>query len=330
VGLLLFLKETPRSKVVKLDWIGFGALSLAIGAFQLMLDRGETLDWFSAREIVFEACLAGLGLYVFLIQSSLAPKPFLSPKLFADLNFVIGVIFIFIVGLIMYATLALLAPYLQTLMNYPVVIAGIVLAPRGIGTMLAMVVCGRLIGKVSARLLVTIGLIASAYALYAMIFWTPDVSEWTVVSVGVIQGFGIGFVFVPLSITTFSTLPSELRTEAAGIYSLMRNLGSAIGISVTSSLLQTNTQINHAIIAATATPFNHVLQNGAAARFLNPRSASGAALFNDEITRQASIIAYIDDFKMMLVLSVIALPLVLLIRSTKAKAVAVDHAAVMD
>lgn len=329
-GLATFLKDTPRSKTVKLDWIGFGALSLGIGAFQMMLDRGELLDWFSSTEIIVEAVLAAVGFYCFIVQMALSPAPFLSPKLFTDINFVVGTIFIFMVGLILYATLALLTPYLQTLMDYPVVTAGVALAPRGAGTMLAMMLCGRLVGKVSIRLLVSAGFAMTAYALYEMTGWTPDVSEWTVINTGFIQGLSIGFVFVPLSAITFATLPVELRTQATGIYSLMRNIGSAIGISVTGALLQSNGQINHATIAARITPFNRLFQSGAGARFWNPATPAGATALNGEVTRQASIIAYVDDFKLMLILVLAALPLVLVIRTAKTKAVPDDHAAVMD
>jgi DHA2 family multidrug resistance protein len=329
-GLATFLKETPRSRTAKLDWVGFGALSLGIGAFQLMLDRGEQLDWFNSTEIIAEAVLAALGFYCFIVQMSLAKAPFLSPKLFTDLNFVVGTIFIFMVGLILYATLALLTPYLQTLMNYPVVTAGVALAPRGAGTMLAMLVCGRLVGKVSVRLLVGAGFAMTGYALYAMTGWTPDVSEWTVISTGFIQGLSIGFVFVPLSAITFATLPTELRTQATGIYSLMRNIGSAIGISVTGALLQSNTQVNHADIAAGVTPFNRLFQSGAGARFWNPGTPGGATALNGEVTRQASVIAYIDDFKLMLILVLAAMPLILVIRTAKTSPAADDHAAVMD
>ncbi len=316
-GLLTFLKETSYGKSVRLDWIGFAALSLAIGAFQTMLDRGETLDWFGSDEIIAEACLAAVGFYLFLVQFSLAPKPFLAPKLFTDRNFVVGITLYFTMGLIMYATLALLAPYLQTLMDYPVVTAGIVLAPRGAGLMLAALLCGRLIGKVSARLLVGIGFTTGAYALYQMTAWTPDVSESTMISVGFLQGLSLGFLTIPINIITFATLPQAMRTEAAGIYSLMRNLGSAIGISVTGALLATNTQINHAIIAGGVTPFNRALQTGAAARLWNPASVHGAALLNQQITRQSQVIAYIDDFKLMLILAIVVLPLLLLTRPAR-------------
>ncbi len=318
-GLLTFLKETSHGNSARLDWIGFGALSLAIGAFQTMLDRGETLDWFGSREIIVEACLAGIGLYVFLIQFSLAPRPFLSPRLFSDRNFVVGITLYFVMGLIMYATLALLAPYLQTLMNYPVVTAGVVLAPRGAGLMVAALVCGRVIGRVSARLLVCIGFILGAYALREMTFWTPDVSEATMIGVGFLQGISIGFLTIPINLITFATLSPEVRTEATGIYSLMRNLGSAIGISITGALLEINTQVNHALIAGDVSPFNRALQAGAPARFWNPASMHGAAMLNAEITRQARIIAYVDDFKLMLVLAIVVLPLLLLTRPSGAR-----------
>jgi DHA2 family multidrug resistance protein len=311
VGMMLFLKETQYSKSHRLDWLGFGALSLAIAMFQLLLDRGEELDWFSSREIIVEACLAGLGAYIFLVQSSLSPAPFLTPRIFRDLNFVVGNVFIFVLGLVMYATLALLAPYLQDLLNYPVITAGLVLAPRGVGMMLATLLSSRLLRVLSPRMVVACGMLISAVALYEMNFWTPDVSQWSIVSTGFIQGLSLGMTYVPLATITFSTLPAELRTEGAGIYALTRNLGSAIGISVTGALLVTNTQVNHAIIAAAVTPFNHAL---GAVGLWDPRAAAGASALNAEVTRQANIIAYMDDFRLMFVLTMLAVPLVLLIR----------------
>jgi DHA2 family multidrug resistance protein len=316
IGLATFLRESAPVRPPKLDWIGFGALSLAIGSFQMMLDRGETLDWFSSREIMLEACIAGVAFYIFLVQFALAPRPFLSPKLFADRNFTVGAILYAIMGLIMYASLALLAPYLQTLMDYPVVTAGITLAPRGAGLMIAALICGRVMGRVSARLLVGMGFLIGAYALYEMTLWTPDVAEPTVVLVGFIQGLSIGFLAIPINIIAFATLPPAIRTEATSIYSLMRNLGSAIGISITGALLQTNTQVNHADIAAGVSPFNRALQ-AVHTHFWNIRSPHGMAMLDMEVTHQATIIAYIDDFKLMLVLAIIVVPLLLLVRTSR-------------
>jgi MFS transporter, DHA2 family, multidrug resistance protein len=319
IGLLTFLKESARTGTARLDWIGFGALSLAIGSFQMMLDRGETLDWFDSREIVLEACIAGVAFYVFLVQFCLAPRPFLSPKLFADLNFTVGAILYAIMGLIMYASLALLAPYLQTLMNYPVVTAGIALAPRGAGLMIAALICGKVMGRVSARVLVGLGFLIGAYALYEMTLWTPNISQSTVILVGFIQGLSIGLLAIPINIIAFATLPSAIRTEATSIYSLMRNLGSAVGISITGALLQSNTQVNHALIAAEVSPFNRALQTGTASHFWNTESARGVAMLNEVVTHQARIIAYIDDFKLMLVLAIIVVPLLLLVRTSRSQ-----------
>ena len=178
----------------------------------------------------------------------------------------------------MYASLALLAPYLQTLMDYPVVTAGITLAPRGAGLMIAALICGRVMGRVSARLLVGIGFLIGAYALYEMTLWTPDISESTVVTVGFIQGLSIGFLAIPINIIAFATLPAAIRTEATSIYSLMRNLGSAIGISITGALLQTNTQVNHADHRGDVNPFNRALQTAAPCNSGTPASPQGIAM----------------------------------------------------
>ncbi len=318
IGLMTFLKETSYGRSAKLDWLGFGALSLAIGALQMMLDRGETLDWFSSREIILEALVAGVCFYIFLVQFFLAPRPFLSPRLFKDANFAVGGLLYAIMGLIMYASLALLAPYLQTLMDYPVMTAGIMLAPRGAGLMLAALICGRVMGRTSARLLVGFGFVVGAYVLYEMTLWTPAISEWEVVSVGFTQGVSIGFLAIPINILAFATLPATIRTEGTSVYSLMRNLGSAVGISITGALLETNTQVNHAIMADDITPFNRALQTGSPARFWNPNSLHGLVLLNQEVTRQAKIIAYMDDFKLMLILAIIVIPLLIFTRRSQA------------
>lgn len=319
IGLLTFLKETSRNTSVRLDWLGFGALSLGIGAVQMLLDRGETLDWFSSREIILEAGIAAISFYVFLVQFFLAPRPFLSPRLFADRNFAIGGLLYAIMALIMYASLALLAPYLQTLMDYPVLTAGIVLAPRGGGLLLAAMICGRVSGRAGPRLLVAFGFVLGAYVLYQMTEWTPDVSEWSVIGVGFTQGVSVGFLTIPINLLTFATLPAAIRTEGTSVYSLMRNLGSALGISITGALLETNTQVNHALIAAGVNPFNRALETGGAAQLWNPATVRGLDLLNAEVTRQAQIIAYVDDFKLMFVLAIIVLPLVAFTRRSAAK-----------
>jgi MFS transporter, DHA2 family, multidrug resistance protein len=329
LGMTTFLSETARNSAAKLDWLGFGTLSLAIGALQVMLDRGEELDWFGSGEIVIEAVIAASALYLFLAHTFTTDAPFVRPSLFRDRNFAAGSLFIAVIGLTYYASLALQPPYLQDLMNYPIVAAGLVLGPRGVGTMGAMLAVGKLTGRVDTRLLLAIGLGLTAWSFYAMTGWTPDVSQMTIVGVGVIQGIGLGFLFVPLSVVTLSTLAPELRAEGAGLYSLSRNIGSSIGISTVNSLLTENTQVNHAEIVQHVTAVNRIFADPIIAQFWNPVTATGRAALDALITQQAQIIAYIDDYKLLMVATLAVVPL-LVVFSKPPRGVATDGAAVME
>jgi DHA2 family multidrug resistance protein len=328
-GISIFLRETKTSVAAKFDWLGFGSLSVAIAAMQVFLDRGAQLDWFSSFEILIEATIAVSAFYVFLVHTFTAKKSFVDPRLFLDRNFTLGMIFIFIVGITYLASMSLLTPYLQTLMGYPIVTAGLVMGPRGLGTMVCMFIVGRLIGKVDVRLLLATGLVVTAWAMYDMTGWNPNVSEQTIAVTGFIQGAGLGFLFVPLSTVTFSTLTSAQRGDATGLYNLSRNVGSSVGISVVSYLLTRNGQINHATISAHVTAVNRVFDNGAIRLAWSPWTAAGRASLDQVIQNQASIISYVNDFKLMMVLSLAALPLVLLLRATPAPK-GHDHAMVME
>ncbi|HEY6431707.1 MAG TPA: DHA2 family efflux MFS transporter permease subunit [Acetobacteraceae bacterium] len=328
-GMTIFLSESPRNTVAKLDWFGFGTLSVAIGALQLLLDRGEQLDWFGSGEIILETVIAAAAFYLFLVHTFTARDPFVKPSLFRDRNFAAGVLFVAIVGLTYYASLALQPPYLQGLMNYPIVTAGLVMGPRGVGTMGAMLVVGRLIGRVDTRFLLATGLGLTAWSFYAMTSWTPDIAPATIVGVGVVQGIGLGFLFVPLSTVTLATLSPDRRAEGAGLYSLSRNIGSGIGISIVNSLLVQNTQINHANIAAYVAPFNRPLGASNVARFWDPISAAGRAALDAVVTRQAEIIAYIDDYKMLMIATLAVIPLLMFFKKPSERG-EVDHTAVLE
>jgi DHA2 family multidrug resistance protein len=325
LGMSAFLPEAGKNVGEKLDWFGFGTLSFAIGAMQIALDRGEEKDWFGSGEIVIEAIIAVSALYLFLAHTFTAEKPFVRPSLFCDRNFTAGIIFIAIVGLTYYASLALQPPYLQDLMNYPIVTAGLVLGPRGVGTMAAMLLVGKLIGRVDTRFLLGAGLGLTAWSFNAMTGWTPDVSQMTIIVVGVIQGVGLGFIFVPLSAVTLSTLSPELRAEGAGIYSLSRNIGSSVGISVVNALLITNTQINHADIAEHVTAVNRVFQSPTIAEFWNPLTAAGRAALDAMITQQAQIIAYIDDYKLLMIATLAVIPMLIVFKQASTRRGS-DHA----
>jgi MFS transporter, DHA2 family, multidrug resistance protein len=329
IGMTSFLPNSKPNIGEKLDWFGFGTLSLAIGALQILLDRGEQLDWFGSGEIVIEAIVAASAFYLFLVHTFTADAPFVRPTLFRDRNFTAGTLFIFIVGLTYYASMALQPPYLQDLMNYPVVTAGLVMAPRGAGTLAAMMIVGRLVGRVDTRLLLAVGLGLTAWSFYAMTGWTPNISQGSIVFVGVVQGIGLGFLFVPLSAATLSTLPPDQRTEGAGLYNLSRNIGSSIGISVVTSLLTQNTQVNHAEIARHVTAVNRVFENPIIAQFWNPFSAAGRAALDAMITQQAQIIAYIDDYKLLMIATLIVIPLLIVFKKTPGGGSA-DHTVVVE
>jgi DHA2 family multidrug resistance protein len=301
LGMMMFLPESPRSGPQKFDWFGFSTLSLAIGALQILLDRGEIKDWFGSSEIVIEALVAGSAFYLFLVHIFTAERPFVRPALFRNRNLSAGAIFSMVTFITLYASLALQPPYLQDLMNYPVFTAGLVMGPRGVGTMVGTLLVGRFVGKVDTRLLLAIGLGLTAWAFYIMMGWTPDVSAREIVVTGLLQGAGAGVLFVPLSAVTLSTLAPEDRPDGASVFSLSRSLGSSIGISVFTALLTTNTEINHADISANVTAVNRAFQDPGIAQFLSPVTAAGRAALDALITQQAQIIAYIDDYKLLLI-----------------------------
>ena len=314
--------ETHRTRF---DWRGFAFLAMGIGALQLFLDRGQQQDWFGSVEIQVEAALAFLGFYLYGVHWKYGARPFVNLGLFADRNFLASNVFIFVLGVVLFATMALLPPYLQNLMDYPVVTTGILLAPRGVGTLIAMMLVGRLLARgADARLLAGIGMLLTAFSLYQMMHFNLDVPEHLIISTGVIQGLGLGLVFVPISTVAYSTLPMAARTEAAGIFSLTRNIGSSVGISIVMTLLSRNTQVNHAELAAHVTPFGDGMAQ-LPALYAGPH---GLAALNAEITRQASAIAFLNDFWLMMVMTLAAIPLLLLLRPVRARTtspVTVDH-----
>ena len=328
LGITSFLPETARAIGAKLDWFGFGTLSLGIGALQVLLDRGEQLDWFGSGEIWIEAIIAASAFYLFLAHTFTADEPFVRPALFRDRNFAAGMVFIFIVGVTYLASLALITPYLQNLMNYPIVTAGLVLGPRGLGTMAAMMIVGRLVGKVDTRLLLAIGLGLTAWSFYDMTGWTPDVSQMKIMTNGVVQGAGLGFLFVPLSAVSLATLTPQQRTEGAGLYNLSRNIGSSIGISVVTSLLVQNTQANHAEIVQHVTAANRMFESPGVAQFWNPATDAGRAALDAMITTQAQIIAYIDDFKLLMIATLAVIPLLVVFK--QASGGGGDHPVVVE
>ncbi|TLS66233.1 DHA2 family efflux MFS transporter permease subunit [Mariprofundus erugo] len=313
-----FVSETRRHRDIPFDMIGFAFLSLGIGALQLMLDRGERLDWFDSGEIVVEAALALLGFYIFTAHAATTQHPFLSLRLLADRNYATSLLFIFIVGIILFATLALMPPFMEQLLGYPVLMTGLLLAPRGLGTMISMMVVGRLMARIDPRWIIITGFLLTAESLWEMSGFNLDVSDWDLVRTGIVQGLGLGAIFVPLSAIAYATLEPEYRNEAASVFSLLRNLGSSVGISIMVAQISRSMQENHLTIAESINPFNPWFWQQGMQPVLDPASQSGLAVLNAMVVRQAGLIAYTNDFVVMMWLALLTAPLVLMLKGRPA------------
>lgn len=309
-GCMFYLPEV-RKRIRKFDFFGFAMLSLGVGALQLMLDRGGEVDWFAAVEIWIELGLCITGFWIFIVHLLTHDDPFIDPKIFIDRNFATGLIFIFIVGIVLLASLALLPPMLANIFGYSTITTGLVMAPRGVGTMISMLLVGRLVQMIDARYLVTAGLGLTAYSLHMMAGFTPQMDSQLIIESGVIQGLGLGLVFVPLSTVAFATLAPHHRTDATSLFSLTRNIGSSIGISVVTVFLTRNIQINHAELSTFINPYSHTFTRLLPAQAQTPEMLD---VMDKLVSQQAAMIAYNNDFKLMMIVTLAAIPLALLLR----------------
>ncbi|MBS0640580.1 MAG: DHA2 family efflux MFS transporter permease subunit [Proteobacteria bacterium] len=311
LGLIAFMPKTLGMNRLRFDWFGFAMLSFGVVSLQLLLDRGQLLDWFHSTEIIVEAVLAGLGLYLFFVHMLSAKQPLIRPAIFRDVNFSSGLALMFAMGTLLVSSLALMTPWLQTLSEYPVQTAGMIMAPRGLGNLAAIMFAGRMSTRMDPRVIVGAGLVLICSSFWMMTGWTPEVSEYTIIITIMIQGAGMGLVFTPLQVLAFATLPATMRTEGASLFSLVRNIGAAIGVSVTSTMLARNTQAMHEIIGSSVTPFNRALM---AIGIYDPSTQQGAAMLDKVIHEQAQIVAYSNDYMMLIYTTLPALLLLLLMR----------------
>lgn len=311
LGCLAFLPRMPRKRR-SFDMAGFALLSLALGALQLILDRGGEVGWFTSPEIWFYLLVTISGFWMFAVHILYKEHPFLEPQMFRDRNFRIGLMFIFVIGIILLASLALLPPMLSRVLGYPVITTGWVLAPRGVGTMISMLLVGRLVRKVDPRLLVLAGLSLTALSLWDMTGFSPQMDSWPVIRSGVVQGLGLGLVFVPLSTIAFATLEPRFRADATSLFSLVRNIGSSIGISVVTATMARNIQINHAELGAYIQPYNPLLAQISPAAIAHDPAA--LQMMDGLVNIQAAMISYVDNFYLMMWVSLAAMPLAMILR----------------
>ena len=316
LGLLVFMDETKRHEHLTFDWFGFIALAAGIGGMQLMLDRGEQLGWFGSPEVIAELIISIVGFYYFFAHSLTTPEPFVRFAIFRDRNFLMGCFFMVVMGLMLFSSMALSAPFIQNVLNYPIESAGWVLASRGVGTLFGMLIIGRLLRMVEARYLILIGLTLTAITMYQMTGFTADTTGRTIVMIGLVQGFGMGFVFIPLSTVAFLTLAPRYRTDGTSMLTLVRNVASSAGISVVIANLTSMTTSFHSQLAEHISPFNDALQYPDVSRWMDLATDQGRAIADQMVTLQAVIMAYSNDFMLLAAVCVLSIPFVFAIGST--------------
>jgi DHA2 family multidrug resistance protein len=318
-GLMVFMDETELNLKMKFDWFGFLALAIGIGSMQLALDRGEQLGWLESNEIIIEAIIAVIGFYYFFAHSFTTSRPFIQFAIFKDKNFVGGCIFMCVMGLVLYSTMSLSSPFLQNVIGYPILTAGLLLATRGSGTFVAMMLVGRMMKYIEARTLIMSGMTLLAASMYFTSKWTDQTGVTEFVIVNVAQGFGLGLVFVPLSTVAFLTLPNHLRTDGTAMLTLLRNVASSVGISIVIANLTSGTRMAHAVLAEHVTPFNNALQMPNVTGIINMATDSGRAMMDAIVTLQATIIAFGLDYQLIMLVTLLAIPMALIIGSSKAQ-----------
>ncbi len=321
LGVFAFIRQSRMMRGDQFDMFGFAMLSIAVGSLQLMLDRGQIKDWFHSTEIWIEATISVLCFYLLVVHTITAgERSFLNRELLKSPNFVAGSLLMFGVGMILSGTLALMPSMMQVLMNYPVFDAGWMMAPRGFGTMLAMFLVARFITRVDNRLFILVGFLLTAASLWQMTGFSLLMGSGPILFAGFAQGFGLGCTFVPLNLLALSGLPHHLLTQGTGIRALVRMLGGSIGIAILETQLTQNTQIVHSRLIEWLRPDNPLAQAPYLAAPYSLTSPSGIAALNQEVTRQAAMIAYNDDFALMLIVILVSLPLLLLVRVPRRQA----------
>ncbi len=318
LGLLVFMDETRKNREMRFDWFGFSALAVGIGALQIALDRGEQLGWMESNEIIAEFIVSIGGFYYFFAHSFTTATPFIQFAIFRDKNFIGGCVFMAVMGLVLFSTMALASPYLQNVTGYPIITAGLLLASRGCGTFVSMMMVGRLMRYIEARTLIISGLSLTCLSLFHMTGWTDQTGVNEIVIVSIVQGFGFGLVFVPLSTVAFLTLPNHLRTDGTSMLTLMRNVASSVGISIVIAQLTQGSRRVYAVLSQNVNPFNHAMQMPDVRGMIDMATDKGRAMMDVMVSLQAQIIAFSQDYQMVMIFTLCAIPMAIMIGSTKA------------
>ncbi len=305
---------TPR----KLDLFGYAMLALGLGALQLMLDRGGSEDWFESWEIRIEAIIAVSALWMFLVQAFTAKKPLFDRSLLTNRNFSTAMLFMLVVGIMMFGIFALLPPLMQNLFGYTVFDTGVLLAPRGLGILISMFISSRLVMVVDSRIVIASGFAIAAASMWMMTGWSLETPSSLIMSNGLIQGIGMGFVFMPLNAIAFIDIAPHQRTDGTSLLYLLRSIGGSMGISLTTTMLARNLQISHADMAGHITASSLSTIDASSADRFGSYGEAALRIVDLELNRQAAMIAYLDDFKMIMIVVAAFIPLVFILKKKQA------------
>jgi DHA2 family multidrug resistance protein len=332
-----FVEDPPylrNQKPGRIDYIGFGLMALGLAALELTLDLGQQRDWFESPLIVFTATMSALSLISFVVWELYIDEPIVHLRVFLNRNFAVGCAMIASVGVVLYGSTALLPLFLQTLLGYPAVQSGMAVSPRGFGSILSMVVVGRLIGKVDGRWLIAFGFCVLGGSTWVFTGLNLYIAQTNIIYPMIVSGFAMGFVFVPLTTMTMATLPQTEIGNASGIYNLMRNTGGSVGIAIMTTLLARNAQVHQAVLVTHATPYDTAYQQlvqqitASLAATMDAVSAAqqATATVYGMIVRQAMVLSYIDNFRILAYLCFLCVPMAFIFKKVRnAKAVEGAH-----
>jgi DHA2 family multidrug resistance protein len=321
-----FIEDPPYirdQRPGRIDYIGFGMMAVALGTLQLVLDKGQEEDWFSSSLITWAAVFAVVAFVAFIIWELRSKDPIVNLRILANRNFAIGTALMTVLGIVLYGTIALLPLFLQTLLGYPALQSGLAVSPRGIGSVFSMIIVGRLVGKVNGRYLLLFGFGLLAYSTYLFSDINLQISSSSIVWPGMLSGFAMGFVFVPLTTMAMGTLANEQMGNASGVFNLMRNTGGSLGIAAVTTFLARGAQTHQAVMAAHLTPYDPAVQERLH-QLAGPGSAPGAftqaygAIYGT-LVRQATLMSYIDNFRLLAFLCVICIPAIFLFKTVRRK-----------
>ncbi|MFL6212231.1 MAG: DHA2 family efflux MFS transporter permease subunit [Pyrinomonadaceae bacterium] len=326
-----FIEDPPyirNQKPGRIDYIGFGLMAIGLSALQLVLDKGQEEDWFSSNFITWIAIFAVATLVAFVVWELRSKEPIVNLRVLMNRNFAVGTALMTVLGVVLYGTIALLPLFLQTLLGYPAVRSGMAVSPRGLGSICSMLIIGRLIGKIDGRYLIIFGFTLLAFSTYMFSDINLQISMGSIVWPSIISGMAMGFVFVPLTTMSMGTLSNEQMGNAAGVFNLMRNTGGGIGIAAVTTLLARGAQTHQAALAGSLNPYNPMVQQGMQQMQGAMTTQSGSAVTGTQqamgamygmLVRQATVLSYIDNFRLLAFLCLLCIPAAFLFKRVRAR-----------